>query len=118
MRTRPSASFVKDNGANVNRGPYQKKFRDFTEGKGLNPTSKAFGFIMDVNLFKVGHMIREKKYLCKIMPKNYDSYAIQEIALKEGLIFVTKNFHVFKDFPSERKCLVNNKLQFDGNKFL
>ena len=72
---------------------------------------------MDVNLFKVGYMIRNKKHFCKIMNQNFDTYAIQDIALQEGLIFVTKNFNVFKDFPSEKKCLVNYKLQVDGNKY-
>ncbi len=75
----------------------------------MKPEMKAFGFIVDVNLFKVGNMIREKKCFCKIMNKNFESQAIQEIALRENLIFITKNMAVFKAFPSQRKCFVNFK---------
>ncbi len=75
----------------------------------MKPEMKAFGFIVDANLYRLGKMIIDNKGSCKIMSMNLDSKAIQEIALREKLIFLTKKKGVFLRFPSQLKCQVKAK---------
>jgi uncharacterized protein with PIN domain len=66
---------------------------------------KTKGFIVDKNLSKVGRMISDRGYDCKVVD-NADLEKVCEMAIREDRVFLTSNLKIFnKKVQMPRGCL-------------
>ena len=45
----------------------------FLIGEGLKPEFKKYGFIVDVDDYRLGRMIQDQKYYCKVLRRDNDT---------------------------------------------